>query len=130
MKAHQTDSKIQSQIYSYLENVLPHSKQQLVNEVKEYAIRKCENEVRALERNLQKDINQIMPGIKERYDSDLKRVEEQRAAYHGSEKPEQQFRNPRKKFPWNDSLRYIFMLMAIAEQFHYKKIVVFLKTVL
>lgn len=105
-KAHQSDEKMQVQIYEYLENVLPYNKQQLLNERNEYAIQKIENEVRIQERNVQKDINQIMPGVKERYEMELKKVEEQRSAYQGSEKPEHQFRNPRRRFPWNDNLRY------------------------
>lgn len=104
-KAHQSDAKLQNQIFNYLEQLTPYTKQQLMNEVKEYAIKKSENDVRTLERILQKEINQIMPGVKEKYDQDVKRVEEQRAAYPGTEKPEHIFRNPRRKFPWNDNLR-------------------------
>lgn len=105
VKAHQNDSKIQNQIYTYLEQLTPYTKQQMVNEVKEYAIKKIENDVRTQERILQKEINQIMPGVKEKYDQEMKRVEEQRAANQGTEKSEHTFRNPRRKFPWNDNLR-------------------------
>lgn len=107
-KAHQSDSKTQGQIYSYLEKVLPYSKSQLMNEVKEYAIRKCENDVRTQERNLQKEINQIMPSLMEKYDIELKRIEEQRAAIPGTDKPEHVLRNPRRKFQWTENLRFVF----------------------
>lgn len=107
VKAHLSDSKLLNQIYGYLEQFLPFTKQQLVNEVNEYEIKRIESSVRTQERILQKEINQIMPGVKEKYDMDVKRIEELRAAYKGSEKPEHQYRNPRRKFPWNDSLRFV-----------------------
>lgn len=79
-----------------------------MNEVKEYAIRKCENDVRTQERNLQKEINQIMPSLMEKYDIELKRIEEQRAAIPGTDKPEHVLRNPRRKFQWTENLRFVF----------------------
>ncbi|XP_055325031.1 yemanuclein isoform X2 [Sitodiplosis mosellana] len=105
IKAHQSDSKIHNQIFTYLEHLTPCTKQQMMNEVKDYAIKKSEMDVRTQERILQKEINQIMPAVKERFDQEMKRVEEQRAAHQGSEKPEHTFRNPRRKFHWNDSLK-------------------------
>lgn len=105
IKAHQSDSKLQNQIYNYLEQLTPYSKQHLMNEVKEYAIKKSESDVRTKERMLQKKINHIMPSLKEKYDIDLKKAEEQRASYQGTEKPEHLFRNPRRKFQWNEDLR-------------------------
>lgn len=104
-KAHQSDSKLKNQIYSYLEHLTPYSKQQLSNEVKEYVIKKNEIEVRTLERILQKEINQIMPGIRQKYEQEMKRVEEQRMAHQGTDRPEQSIRNPRRKFVWSESLR-------------------------
>lgn len=114
IKAHQSDSKLQNHIYSYLEQLTPYSKQHLMNEVTEYAIKKNENEVRTQERILQKEINQMMPVIKEKYDIDVKKIDQQRATYQGNEKPEHLFRYPRRKFPWNDSLRYsvLFLLFS------------------
>lgn len=104
-----SDSKVQNQIYSYLEQLLPFTKQQMISEVNEYEIRKIEESVRTQERNLQKDINQIMPGVKEKYDVDVKRIDEQRAAQQGTDKSDHQFRYPKQKFAWNDSLRYVFI---------------------
>ncbi|XP_031620313.1 yemanuclein-like isoform X2 [Contarinia nasturtii] len=104
-KAHQSDSKLLNQIYNHLEQFTSYTKQQLMNEVKDYAVKKSENDVRTQERSLQKDITQIMPSLKEKYDQDSKRIDEQRAAYHGTEKPEQVFKNPRRKFVWNEHLR-------------------------
>lgn len=106
IKAHQSDSKLQNQIYNYLEQFTTYTRQQLMQEVKEYALKKSENDVRTQERILQKEICQIMPGVKEKYEQEIKRVEEQRAAYQGTEKPEYIFRNPRRKFPWTDNLRF------------------------
>lgn len=105
IKANQSDPKLQNEIYNYLEKCLPYTKQQMINEVNDCEIKKIEKNVRDQERILQKEINQIMPGVKEKYDSDVKRIEEQRAAHQGTDKAEHQFRNPRRKFPWNDSLR-------------------------
>lgn len=113
IRAH--DSKLQTQIYNYLEKCLPYTKQQLTSEVNEYAIKKSESDVRTHERNLQKEINQIMPSIKEKYEYEVKRTEEQRAAYQAlpGEKPEHQIRNPRRKFQWNDNLRYAFVVTTM-----------------
>lgn len=102
INASQRDS---TQIYSYLEKVLPYSKQQLEKEVNDIAIKKIQSEVRVLEREVQMEINNLMPGAISNYEIDLKRVEEQRALHKGSDKPEQ-FRNSRRKFPWNSKLRY------------------------
>lgn len=115
IKAYQSDSEMQNQIYNYLEKVLPYNKKQLMNEIKEFAIRKCENDVRTLERNLQKEINQIMPGVKEKYDIEVKKIEEQKAAYQGTDKHEHKFRNPPRKFPWTDNLssRFEFDLLFV-----------------
>lgn len=66
-----------------------------MSEVKEFEIAKCENDVRANERILQKEINDMMPVVLEKYELDLKKV---------IGNPE--LRNPRKKFPWNNNLRY------------------------
>lgn len=85
---------------------MPYSKQQLEKEVNDIAIKKIQTEVRCLEREVQMEINNLMPGATTNYEIDLKRVEEQRALYKGNEKPEHQFRNPRRKFPWNSKLRY------------------------
>lgn len=105
MTAHQTDSKVQNQIYTYLERVLPYSKHQLTNEVKEYAIKKCESEVRTMERTLQKDINQIMPIAKEKYENDVKKIEQQRAMCQTNDKSDVQIAKAKRRFPWNDKLR-------------------------
>lgn len=88
-----------------MEQVMPYTKQSLMHEVREYAIKKSENDVRTQERNVQKDISQIMPSIIERYDQEVKKIDEQRAAYQGTEKPESVFKNPRRKFVWNEHLR-------------------------
>lgn len=102
IKANPRDS---IQIYSYLEKVLPYSYQQFEKEVNDIAINKIQSEVRSLEREMQMEINNLMPGAEANHKIDLKRVEEQRAMYKGSEKPEHQFRNPRRKFPWNIKLK-------------------------
>lgn len=68
-----------------------------MNEMKEYEIAKCENDVRIYERQLQKEISDMMPLVLEKYDVELKKV---------SGIPE--VRNPRKKFPWSNTLRYIY----------------------
>lgn len=102
VKANQSDS---TQIYGYLEKVLPYSKQQLEKEVNDIGIRRIQSEVRSLEREMQMEINSVMPNAEANYKLELKRVEEQRAIYKGSDKPEHQFRNPRRKFPWNNKLK-------------------------
>lgn len=88
-----------------MEQVTAFTKQQYMNELKDFTIKKNENEMRTQERILQKEICQIMPGVKEKYEQEYKRMEEQRLAYQGTEKPDHIFRNPRRKFPWNDNLR-------------------------
>lgn len=88
-----------------MEQLTPYTKQQLTSEVNEHAIKKSENDVRTHERILQKEINQIMPGVEERYLHEVKKAEELKAAAKGTDKSEQIIRNPRKKFPWNDNLR-------------------------
>lgn len=103
IKANQRDS---IQIYNYLEKVLPYSKQQFEKGVNDIAITKIQSEVRSLEREMQMEINNLMPSADANYKIELKRVEDLRAMHKGSEKPEQQFRNPRRKFPWNNKLRY------------------------
>lgn len=105
MKAHQSDSKLQNQIYSYMEHFTPYTKQQFINEVNEHAIKKSEDEVRTHERNLQKEINQIMPDLVKKWKNDCAHVDVQRAAYKGTEKPEHVFRYPRRKFQWNENLK-------------------------
>lgn len=105
MKGHQSDSKLQNQIYTYMEHFTPYTKQQFISEVNEYAIKKSEIEVRTHERILQKEINQILSDPIKKYKEDCDRVKEQRAAYQGTEKPEHVFRYPRRKCQWNDNLK-------------------------
>lgn len=102
INASQKDS---AKIYSYLERVLPYSKPQLEKGVNDIAIKRIQSEVRSLEREVQMEINSLMPSAESNYKIDLKKVEDQRALQKGSEKPEQ-IRNPRRKFPWNAKLQY------------------------
>lgn len=85
--------------------MLPYSKQQFEKEVNDIAIKRTQSEVRSLEREMQMEINNLMPNAEANYKIELKRVEDQRALYKGNEKPDHQFRNPRRKFPWNNKLK-------------------------
>lgn len=84
---------------------MPYSKQQFEKEVNDIAIKRIQSEVRSLEREMQMEISNVMPNAETTYKIELKRVEDQRAMHKGSEKPEHQFRNPRRKFPWNNKLK-------------------------
>lgn len=94
--------------------MLPYSKQRFEKEVNDIAIKRLQTEVRALERELQMEINKLMPGAEANYMIELKKIEQQRALLQGSDKPEQ-LRNPRRKFPWNSYLKYdlFFILLFI-----------------
>lgn len=85
--------------------MLPYSKQQLEKEVNDITIKRIQSEVRSLEREMQMEINNVMENAETTYKIDLKRVEDLRAMHKGSDKPEHQFRNPRRKFPWNSKLK-------------------------
>lgn len=77
-----------------------------MNEVNKFAIGKAENSLKTSERQVRKLITEIMPNVLENYQTELKRVNDLKAAAKLSDKlTEQQFKNPRKKFPWNENLR-------------------------
>lgn len=78
----------------------------LLNEVKNFIIKKDEDSLRGLERQVHKLIKEIMPAADTNYKLAVKRIDELRLANKNGDKPEQQFKNPRKKFPWDDNLRY------------------------
>lgn len=107
-KAQKLSSDDRSQVYAYLESHLPFSKQIWVNEVNKFTIAKVESSLKSLktsERQVQKLITEIMPNALDNYQVELKSVNDLRAAAKLSDKSEQQFKDPRKKFPWNENLR-------------------------
>lgn len=98
-------SEDRSQVYAYLESHLPFTIQVWMDELKKFGIGKAENSLKTSERQVRKLITEIMPNVLENYQVELKRVNDLKAAAKLSDKPEQQFKNPRKKFPWNENLR-------------------------
>lgn len=76
-----------------------------MNEVNKFAIVKAENSLKTSERQVRKLITEMMPNVLGNYQLELEHVNDLRAAAKLSDKPEQQFKNPRKKFPWNENLR-------------------------
>lgn len=104
-QAQKLKSEDRSQVYAYLERHLPFSKQIWMNEVNNFAIGKVENSLKATERQVRKSIMEIMPNVLDNYQAELKRVNDLKAAAKLNDKTEQQFKNPRKKFVWNESLR-------------------------
>lgn len=101
--AQQLSSKIRNQIYNYLQSQLPFRKELLMNEVKKFAIKKDEEYLKSLERQIQKSIKEIMPKVEMNFKHEAKRIEDSISLNKGGDKSE--LKMPRKKFPWNDSLK-------------------------
>lgn len=84
------------------------SVQTVTNKAKKMRIEKEEQKLKPLYDRLKKEIEEVMPPALEQYAFKCKNVADLRiaaAANKEADKPEQQFKNPRRKFPWNTSLR-------------------------
>lgn len=104
----QIDNVPQKLIYKYLAPHLGCSIQTITNKAKKLRVEKEEQKLKPLFDRLKSEIDAVMPSALEQYELSCKRVAEQRvaaAANKETDKPEQTIKNPRRKFPWNASLR-------------------------
>lgn len=84
------------------------SVQTITNKAKKMRIEKEEQKLKPLFDRLKREIDEVMPAALDQYALNCRKVAELRvaaAANKEADKPEQQFKNPRRKFPWNTSLR-------------------------
>lgn len=99
------------QIYRHLEFHLPCTKQTIATKAKNIRIVKETETLATLEHHLKHEIDESKLIFLPRYQAECKLIEEIRAqnrksaASRGLDKPEQQPKNPRRKFPWNDRIR-------------------------
>lgn len=101
-------SNVQQTIYKYLAPHLGYSINTITSKAKILRVEKEEEKLRPLFDELQREINAVMPGALEQYELGCKKVNELKvaaAADKEADKPEQTFKNPRRKFPWNVVLR-------------------------
>lgn len=103
---------VRNTIYKYLDEKLPHHKQTILSKIKKMRVQKEEQKAKEVQQKLKLAVDEVMPSMQRKHDLECKRVTELRNAAQatalskGLEKPEQQHKMPRKKFAWNDSIRY------------------------
>lgn len=101
-------SNVQQIIYKYLAPQMGCSLQTITNKAKKIRIEKEEQQVKPLYERLKREIDLVMPAVINAYEISCNRVSELKAAAAANKEPdrtEQTFKNPRRKFPWNGSLR-------------------------
>ena len=107
---------IRNQIYNYLEVHLPCTKQTILMRAKKIRIQREEAKTNKILKQLKSAVDTVMSDIISSYENECKRISElnksSSAAADGlnlSDKPsEQMYKNPKRKFVWNETTRYVF----------------------
>lgn len=116
--ARESGNTVRQQIYKYLENRLPFTRQTISGKIKKIRIEKEEEKLNKMQRDLSDRIHQWEAMSIPLYEAELKKIDELRAqasreaALRGLDKPEQIYKNPPKRFLWNDALRYNISFLA------------------
>lgn len=104
------------QILNYLGEHLPVSKGSIVSKLRVLRVQKEEQKLKKVQYDLKTAIDEAMKNALKYYNMELKRIADLRSAAQatatskGLDKPEQQYKNPRRKFPWSNSIRYAFCI--------------------
>lgn len=104
-------TSVRQLVYKHLEFHLPCSRQTISTRVKKVRTEKEEKKLDAMQHALGDEIKKWEALHLPKHELEVKRIDELRAqalrdaALRGLDKPEQQFKSPHKKFPWNDPLR-------------------------
>lgn len=104
---------VRQQINKYLENHLPCTKPTIINKIKNVRLEKEDHKLKNIQRDLTEHIQKWEIDYIPIYKAEKKRIEELReqatkeAASKGSSKSEQQYKNPSRRFKWNDALQYV-----------------------
>lgn len=95
------------QIFCYLEQYLPCTKQTILGRIKKLKTEIEDSKVQHIETKLRDLVNMVMPELNRKHEERTKQLKaEYDQRKNSGEKMETQFRSPRRKFLWSDEIRY------------------------
>lgn len=101
---------VRNQVYNYLEKYLPCTKQTIMIRAKKIRSQKEEAKTNKILKKLKVAVGNVMPDLLISYEKECELVNDLKASnlsVNGGGKSEQSIKNPKKKFLWTDTTRYV-----------------------
>lgn len=98
---------VRNQVYTYLEKYLPCTKQTILVRAKKIRSQKEEAKTNKIVKKLKMAVGNVMPDLLTSYEKECELVNDLKAstAPVNGGKPDQQIKNPKKKFLWTEVVR-------------------------